>query len=200
MRTLLVALLCLPILAEAKPFDQQATVVKLLSNGRAMCSAVVIAPDKLVSAAHCLVYGEADAVETPHGVYPIQSGKMNWPASDFMVLTAPGVNCPCAETTPFVVIPGETAVAVGFPGVDDGAQRVSIGKIIGVDRVDSHWRNLDPDELMGQWRALFHTARTLPGMSGGGVFIESNGRWLLIAVNSLAAWIVGEAGAAPLEL
>ena len=199
MRALLVVLLLAfvgPL--SAKPFDQQDTVVELLNGSDRRCSAVVIAPGVLVSAGHCLVMGEVDAVRTPHGTFPITGGKINWPADDTFVIYAPGVTCPCAKTTDSAPIVGEAVRVVGYPG--EWHRVISEGKVLSLALLGEFWAmfGVPEDEPMFHFVLIFHDAFSAPGMSGGGTFVERDGEWVLIGNNSVGAPIVHQSGAQPL--
>lgn len=169
-------------------FDQQATVLRLSAKGNPMCSAVVISPGVLRSAAHCFALGAADAVEQGGKLIPITGIRHGWPENDSATILAPGVECPCAPMGEAPGI-GETVVAVGYPY--GGNQATTAGTVLAGRTIAEQSPLCPPDEMLCTMPFLIHTATLIPGMSGGGTFAYRDGKWLLVATNSAGATALG---------
>lgn len=154
-------------LTPANPFD----TVRALTNaeGNIMCSAVVIAPDRALTAAHCL-----EPIMSVDGVKVERTAIFN--GTDSALLDAPGLQCPCAEIgTPKV---GDKAVAIGFPA--GGPKRVTAEveiKFIGILKDFAPW-------ILSEHREFpmigIHDFVLIPGDSGGGLFVGDK----LVGTNS----------------
>lgn len=149
-----------------------AMVIENPQGYQTFCSAVVVAPGKAYTAAHCV--GEP----IPMKLYQ-KGGTLAFTATvsktrDFAVLDAPGLECPCA---PVVAgggpVPlGNDVAAVGYPG---GKFRLSTGVMYG--RIDI----LDQRGFGGVFYAF--SARVDPGSSGGALFaMDDRGNWWLIGI------------------
>ena len=144
-----------------------ATVHKM-HNARQTCGAVMIAPERAMTAAHCL--GMESPVLTIDGVdYPLTEGYAATPR-DVAVLIVPGAPCPCAALQGKAVEAGDWVVVVGYPY--NLAQVVTYGEV--------QARIVNPED--GQEYVLA-TASVAPGNSGGGVF---NVNGYLVGITSMS--------------
>lgn len=85
------------------------TTVYLMSG----CSGVVIAPDKVLTAAHC---ADEDVVQDQRMNNLRVELATTIPGVDAAVLVVPGIQCPCATTTQPDTTPGTRTRTGGFPG------------------------------------------------------------------------------------
>jgi S1-C subfamily serine protease len=121
------------------------------------CSVVMIAPERALTAAHCL--GMASPVVTIDGYdYVVTEGYAASPR-DIAVLIIPGAPCPCAQVSDIPAVEGDWVAAVGYPyGI---ARVVTYGEVQGRIVFEE-----DGQEY------LLVTALGAPGNSGGGLFNE----------------------------
>lgn len=153
------------------PVDTSFTVpraqVKLLIGDNDNCSAVVLAPGKVLTARHC------DEIVNPTiDGKPVKFGKIS-PDADLMLAEA-DVQCPCASVGPKPVL-DEDVIVVGYPFANflEGLQVLTQGKAQGV-------RHGGP--LAEEGDTLIITAPVGDGNSGGGVFINREGVWYLVGI------------------
>ena len=134
-----------------------AAVHKMHEPG-ASCSAVMIAPERALTAAHCLAM--TAPVVTIDGVdYVVVEAYAATPR-DMAVLVIPGAPCPCAVVSDTPIAEGDWVAAVGYPhGVP--VVMVTYGEFQG--------RLIFEED--GQ-EYLLVTALGAPGNSGGGIFNE----------------------------
>ena len=131
--------------------------VYTMQDGRSLCSAVMIAPERALTAAHCLNM-EAPYVTIGGYKYPVLEGYAASPR-DVAILIIPGAPCPCARVSDTPLKVGDFIAVVGYPlGL---AQVVTYGEF--------QARIIDKED--GQ-EYLMVTALGAPGNSGGGLFNE----------------------------
>lgn len=152
----------------------EASVLQVRGKLRGMMgsrgSGVVVAPGLVVTNAH--------VIEGAHEI-TLHQGSKRWivtqtwmdAARDLCLLAAPGLNAPVAVLAPEPTEPGQTVVAVGFPG-GRGPVR-TVGRLRGV------WH-------LGEGRLLQSDAPISPGSSGGGLF-DDQGRLLGITTQTLTS-------------
>lgn len=147
------------------PTAQARATVRLMKNDHDQsCSAVVVAPGKVLTAAHCLVMHE-----------PVVDGKKITAVTvhktqDIALLTVPGIQCPCARLAPRRPAMEEALTLVGFLYGD--MQLATRGEYQG--------RVVYDDLTYG-----IVSASGGPGTSGGGVFmIYVTGDVLLVGIIS----------------
>jgi S1-C subfamily serine protease len=207
MRTFIFALLLAAFASPANAAlkdEATDTVLRFGAADRVLCSAVVVEREKVLTANHCVEHVLANKLG---GMWVEQGGKRHRVAaatpegSDTALLIAPGVECPCAVIDRAPVAKGEKVVTIGFPsGVAVPAQE---GFASDYDTPAARYKDIGVDENdpFAQRRLLFHNAVTAPGMSGGGVFTERDGKWVLVGTNSVALALpfIGfvESGASP---
>ena len=139
--------------------ERVAATVHLVTGPNMSCSAVMIAPERALTAAHCLgmdspvmTVGETD--------YPVLEGYAAGPR-DVAILIVPGAPCPCATVAETQAVEGAPVTTVGYPfGV---IRMVTYGELQG--------HIVDPSD--GQ-EYIVVTTLGAPGNSGGGVF-DANG-------------------------
>jgi len=138
--------------------------VRLMKGRNGACSAVVVAPGYALTAKHC------NAIVSPVvDGNPVQTTR-DYGDKDVMLLTVPGLKCPCAtvDTAPYV--PGEAVASIGYPS--------ALGPLIALGHMQGMVTNSDGVAF------LMHTAYSGSGMSGGGLFVLRGGRVLLAALTS----------------
>lgn len=146
-------------------YDAAPTVRKLLGDYGA-CSVVVVAPGFALTAQHCQSVGPiADAVVDGHSVAAVRT----YSKKDVMLLSVPGLVCPCAQIGTAPAAQGEDVASIGYPMALDRA--VAIGMSQGQTIADKQAYTM-------------HTAYSGPGMSGGGLFVQRDGVPQLVAITS----------------
>lgn len=184
--------IALAVLLAGSVFAQDFTVGtynavhKLVGAPVGSCSAVMIAPSRALTAAHCLVLPnltlEINGVDYPvSGSYVVQEG------ADLAMLIVPSAPCPCAVIKSALPDVYSGVYVVGYP---HGLMRVvTLGLYQG--QYD------DPETLQ---RFGVTDARAAPGNSGGGVF-SAQGELLgiLSATNGHLAVYVELAGLEQLQ-
>jgi len=121
------------------------------------CSAVMIAPERALTAAHCLNM-TAPVVTIDGHDYPVLEAYAATPR-DMAILIIPGAPCPCAVVSDTPVSEGDWVAAVGYPwGI---IRTVTYGEVQGRIVYEE-----DGQEY------LFVTTLGAPGNSGGGLFNE----------------------------
>jgi V8-like Glu-specific endopeptidase len=144
---------------------EAAPTVRLLNAVNGACSAVVVAPGYALTALHC-----EQAFEPKVDGHPVASWR-KFSAKDVALVRVPGLKCPCARVAP-AAQPGERIAAIGFPF------GIGLSVLYGESQGDVAYE----DE-----RYLHHSAPTMPGMSGGGVFVVRAGQVWLVAITSKGA-------------
>lgn len=188
-----VMLLALTV-TSAFAYEPKDTVRKLVGNYEPlglergpMCSAVVVEPGVLRTARHCVLAG-VDAVVAPGMEYPITGGRVLHDA-DGAVIYAPGVQCPCAKVDNRLPEVGDAVVLIGYPGSHRLALTEFTGQVTGIETAAEAVKRVlgfeepDDDEF-GYLPYIVHTANGGVGTSGGGLFMERDGEWVLVGTHS----------------
>ena len=123
----------------------------------ASCSAVMIAPERAMTAAHCLNM-QAPVLTIEGYDYVIVEGYAATPR-DVAILIVPGAPCPCARLADTPVKNGDFVAVGGYP----------YGVALSVTYGEMQARVVLPED--GQ-EYLMISALGAPGNSGGGVFNE----------------------------
>jgi S1-C subfamily serine protease len=138
-----------------------------------MCSGTIIAPDTVLSAAHCVAH-VTHVRGNDGGLYKIEGGKLG-DGVDGVVFWVPGVRgyAPIA-TRPAAA--GDEVRAIGFPA---GQFSDTVGV---VDRVeDVPLEAMETPEYAKQ-RDIMNSAEIAPGSSGGGLWRKDGDEWVLVGV------------------
>lgn len=138
--------------------------------GFAVCSATVIAPDTILTAAHCVehVAWARTADGQWHAIY---GGKLA-ENIDGAVLYARGVACPCAPVSGMIVR-DDPVRATGFPSGEWSDTEGTILDVVEIDEEDfSYSEQID----------IINTAWIAPGSSGGGLWQKRGDEWVLIGI------------------
>lgn len=149
-----------------------ATTVRLLApNGRAVCSGTVVNVDVVLTAEHCLPY--VRFVESRDGVREIYASRSAEYGRDAALVFAEGVACPCAPMS--MGLDGDAVRAVGYPS---GVFSDSTGFVMWIGPLTELFPDFPrPDQI-----DIFNTAFIAPGSSGGGLWQQQGGRWVLVGV------------------
>lgn len=180
-----VGILSTPKVTASSTLVEAAATVRKATNSKnpnVICSAVVIAPAKALTAKHCLTEGGIDKVGGQWVLYSQPSKN-----SDAAVLTVPGLSCPCATVALQAPVPDVTVVAFGYGG--DGLRHLrGPGVVKGVGYPDLVGLSVYEQELreLGNWRRfIWFDPVLVPGDSGGGTFALRGGRWVLVGINAV---------------
>jgi len=183
-----------PFAALTESLPQSAVHWYVASDGSGGCSAVTIAFETLLTAAHCLDAG-LDRVVTKDGiVHKVYGGKRSQ-NHDMAIIKAEGVYCPCVPITLSEPIKGEPVLVLGFPAGEwkPAVQGTVLAVANPVDRLLLLYGPFPPGfsaadiPLYYVWADyVIHSAPLIGGHSGGGTFVMRNGEWTLIAINSYA--------------
>lgn len=153
--------------------DPAPTVRLLTTDGKHVCSAVVIKPEVALTAKHCV--DEPKLAVDGFAVTGIAPGE-----GDVATLTVPGLQCPCAPIGKRPAI-GSKAHAIGFPGTHGGVRRVTPEAF--VYKVGAASEIFPWLEIVGTFIYTLPSVLS-PGDSGGGLFQWQGGGWRLIGINS----------------
>ena len=134
-----------------------APVHKMVGDPGGRCSAVMIAPSRALTAAHCTAIPNA-ALEIDGASYPVSGSFPVKEGLDLAVIIVPSAPCPCATLARESSALGSLVYVVGYPR---GLLRVvTFGLFQG---------SVTPSDYDGNTYGVTD-ARTAPGNSGGGVF------------------------------
>lgn len=177
--------------AAAAAQDPYATVRPIARGLQTMCSAVVVAPGRALTAQHCIMDGEATHVDG----LPITGAKYA-DGQDLALIEAPGLACPCAVVDKRLPPKDATARVIGFPR---GVKEQLDVRVYGTGDMSIAFGPNWPDSGT---RHLFTSPGIRPGYSGGGTFVQRNGKWKLVAINSIMLTMFGfpiAGGSEPLD-
>jgi S1-C subfamily serine protease len=176
--------------------DQPQSTVHVYFGDEGICSTVAIAPGLMLTAAHCLDGLSPGHVATKDGIVHRVTNAVRSQVSDLALIYVEDAYCPCAtvasKETMNRLKAGEKVVVVGFPhGVYDPAVNGEVvGLVVGSEELEKYLGPKSKDEA---WPIYYPkstylqiTAQLVGGHSGGGTFVERDGRWLLIGINSWA--------------
>lgn|SRR5574341_45034 len=166
------ALLMLPVArfqSHTEGFPHTETVYQLIDSDGSRCSAVMIAPERAVTAKHCIRAMESPSLKIGEKLYPAIEAYTN-EFVDAGILIVPDAPCPCATFRSTKLVKGETIVVIGYPFDSD-----EITELEGIITGDIIPFNEMP-------YTITTAAPTVGGMSGGGVFDENG---LLLGVHAI---------------
>jgi S1-C subfamily serine protease len=149
----------------------RAVTVKVNVGESGTCSGVVIAPERVLTAAHCV---PSDVQLLKVGALAVTEAKKKDEA-DIALLTVPGLGCPCvsiAAERPAVDTP---LIVVGYPM--NFAQYLTEGRLMGVITDPQA-----PDNVREHFMAM--SAAISYGNSGGPVFAWIDGRFVVVGIVS----------------
>jgi hypothetical protein len=157
----------------------RSTVLPLYGAGdaSASCSGVMVAPMRLLTAAHCVSDGQK--MEAGSNRMPLKILKLD--AAKDLALAAVAIDCPCASIATDAVEVDEPVLVIGYPLNDTLVVQVATdGRAQGYASVD------------GSRSRLRTTAPVMPGSSGGGLFVRRRFHWELAGVtHALVLYPVG---------
>jgi S1-C subfamily serine protease len=153
------------LMAEEFSYSLPRQVVQMLTGPFSSCSAVVVAPERALTAAHCI-----GAAELLNGkkveVLRVLSD------SDLMLLKVPGLECPCVPIGNEPVLDSDVA-AVGYAA--------GLHQVLTKGTYQGKFTSpLVPDSE----GFLVFTSIAEGGFSGGGIFQKQHGKWKLVAITS----------------
>lgn len=152
-----------------------------VDDGTSQCSAVVVAPGVAWTARHC-------GVATGFKVDSLMATEVRvvLGPNDLVEVTVPGLVCPCA--TPANVRPavGEKVRVVGFGNPEAGQTRTGFQtRVILVGKVSDTPEYEGKEFGVAHDLILYSPAVLRNGDSGGGTFVQRNGEWLLVGINTI---------------
>jgi S1-C subfamily serine protease len=139
------------------------------------CTVVVIAPEKALTAKHCVPQGLAEdapeiVVRKDGHEFKVTSVMHDAQGRDLALIKVEGLGCPCAIPAEFPALQDEAVMIVGYP--------YGIGPITTFGHVQIRTGLQDWDEHT----YLLVTAKAGPGNSGGPLFVIRNGQPYLIGI------------------
>ena len=146
-----------------------APTVHKMTDGMQTCSAVMLAPGRAVTAAHCTDM-TTPTLEVNGVKYPVTEAYANTDR-DLAILIVPGAPCPCATVGTIAPNEGDGVAVVGYP--------YGIARVVTYGEVQARIVNSEDKR-----EYVLTTASGAPGNSGGGVF-DSYG--YLVGILSMAA-------------
>jgi S1-C subfamily serine protease len=146
-------------------FEQVRAATWRLESEDGACSAVLIAPEKLLTAAHC--QGPDMKVEGREAIVI----KVNKEA-DLMLLLVPGLSCPCVPVAEVNGVIDEKVYTVGYP--------LGYAQVLTEGRVQGEFVQ-DVDELA---HLFMLTSPVVFGNSGGPVLVIRDGEWQVVGIVS----------------
>jgi hypothetical protein len=153
------------LMAEEFSYSLPRQVVQMLTGPFSSCSAVTVAPERALTAAHC-----ESAVGTLNGKAVEILRTM--PEHDLMLLKVPGLECPC--------------IPIGdIPALDSDV--VATGYASGLHQVvtkGSYQGRFNSPLVPDAEGFLVFTSPAEGGFSGGGIFQKQAGKWKLVAIVS----------------
>ena len=147
-------------------------VVKLVSLDPAIgstCSAVIIAPARALTAAHCISIPDMALKYDDGRVFPVLAALPDIMGRDVATLLVPDLVGPTALTTDRPIEQDEFVYAVGYP--------YGIGNVLTVGNFQ--FRTYNPEE---ERYYLISTVMVAPGNSGGALFVVRDGVPYLVGI------------------
>ena len=147
-------------------------VVKLVSQDPAIgstCSAVIIAPARALTAAHCINIPDMALKYDDGRVFPVLAALPDIMGRDMATLLVPDLVGPTAITTTARIEEDELVYAVGYP--------YGIGNILTVGNFQFRIYNPVEDKYY-----LISTVMIAPGNSGGALFVVRDGIPYLVGI------------------
>lgn len=152
------------------PATMRAATVHIQIGDSGTCSGVVIAPETVLTAAHC-VEGGKDVLHV--GDKPVGAVRAD-PGKDIAVLRVAGVACPCVPVASQSPLRDTPVTIVGYPM--NLAQILTEGRFMG--------RITDPDAPDEIKPRMVATAPVAFGNSGGPVFAYQDGKLRVVGIVS----------------
>ena len=149
------------------------------------CSAVVVAPGKALTAAHCSIITDM-VLKRGDKLYPVISFTPDPTGRDLAFLEVNGLECPCAFRVSFPAEIDEPAIVVGYPH--------GIGQVLTYGLIQGRFKNPFTNE-----EYLITTAQVAPGNSGGPLFVVRGNYPYLVGVIVVMAGETHLAGATELR-
>jgi hypothetical protein len=146
------------------------TVLPLYGAGdaNASCGGVMVAPMRLLTAAHCVSDGAKMEAGPNH--MPLKILRLD--AAKDLALAAVAIDCPCAPIATDVVEVDEPVLVIGYPLNDTLEVQVATeGRAQGYASLGSSRSRLRT------------TAPVMPGNSGGGLFVRRRFHWELAGIS-----------------
>lgn len=153
-------------------FSQLRHATYQLTNQEGSCSAVAIAPNLALTAAHC---DGTDMRLEGKGAVKVKKNEV----ADLMLLFVDGLPCPCVPVAEVEPLLDTKVITVGFP--------MSIGEVLTEGRVGGPvgLPEESPEEVKAIYEHLYLiTSPVLFGNSGGPVFARENGQWKVVGIVS----------------
>jgi hypothetical protein len=154
----------IPLEFKAEMTFHAAPTVRPMVGSSGSCSAVVVAPGLALTAQHCKAVGDDMTV----GGHAVASTRV-YSKKDVMLLSVPGLVCPCATLGDAPAVVGEDVASIGYP--------MAIGQVVAIGLGQGH-------VIYNNEVYTLHTAYSGPGMSGGGLFVQRDGKAQLVALTS----------------
>ena|SRR5258708_3291814 len=168
----LVALLLAACSFPSLPVNPRDTVV-LIKGNHALCSAVIVGPGRLLTAAHCM---DVTSYVVYHGIKVPYTKKYVNEKQDLAFIEAVGVECPCSP------------ILFEQPKVDEIVYKYGYAlypSVLMLNRTVGEYQG--QIEMVEGQKWMFHTAPAAPGDSGGGVFVKRFGVYYLVGITSTIA-------------
>lgn len=147
--------------------------MEVLGTSTRYCSAVVIAPERVLTAAHCLPSEIAQpSVRRDDKQYPVAGWTVRPADKDLAEMIVPGLDCPCVPVKPGVA-KGDAVMVLGYP--DGGDLVITEGVVVSVARVICY-------SAYDCRTQAITTARIRRGNSGGAVVVIRDSRAYLVAI------------------
>ncbi|MCB9698258.1 MAG: trypsin-like peptidase domain-containing protein [Alphaproteobacteria bacterium] len=163
--------------------------VVLLRQGRATCAGARVAPDRVLTAYHCVASGGHPGIEERDGTRTV--GQVSWVdrGADLALVDVPASDAPWLPVATAPPAPGEGVWALGHPGGAD----LPAGMYAGTLRWSVSWGVVSAVGPV----ALQTTAAVNPGSSGGPL-VDEQGRVVGVVSRRLSGQSLGFAGRADL--